>query len=133
MPKVPPEIFRYIHRKKLVLESLFNKVAGFLVHSCFYVNITEFLKHLQTAVSVHALILVISFLFCNQGITEFLADLKPGSSAESFIFVLHWPFLLRIEAVSMRPATLLKERLWHRYFPVSFAKFSRTSFFTEYL
>ena len=89
MPKVPPEIFRYIHRKKLVLESLFNKVAGFLVHSCFYVNITEFLKHLQTAVSVHALILVISFLFCNQGITEFLADLKPGSSAESFIFVLH--------------------------------------------
>ena len=26
------------------------------------------------------------------------------------------------------PATLLKKRLWHRCFPVNFAKFSRTSF-----
>ena len=28
----------------------------------------------------------------------------------------------------LRPATLLKKRLWHRVFPVSFAKFLRTSF-----
>ena len=28
----------------------------------------------------------------------------------------------------LRPATLLKKRLWHRYFPVNFAKFLRTSF-----
>ena len=27
-----------------------------------------------------------------------------------------------------RPATLLKERLWHRCFPVNFAKFLRTTF-----
>ena len=27
------------------------------------------------------------------------------------------------------PATLLKNRLWHRYFPVNFAKFLRTTFF----
>ena len=27
-----------------------------------------------------------------------------------------------------RPATLLKKRLWHRYFPVNFAKFHRTTF-----
>ena len=27
-----------------------------------------------------------------------------------------------------RPATLLKKRLWHRGFPVNFAKFLRTSF-----
>ena len=26
------------------------------------------------------------------------------------------------------PGTLLKERLWHRYFPVNFAKFLRTPF-----
>ena len=31
------------------------------------------------------------------------------------------------------PATLLKKRLWHRCFPVNFAKFLRTPFFTEHL
>ena len=31
------------------------------------------------------------------------------------------------------PATLLKKRLWHRCFPVNFAKFPRTPFFTEHL
>ena len=33
----------------------------------------------------------------------------------------------------LRPATLLKKRLWHRCFPVNFAKFLRTPFFTEHL
>ena len=28
----------------------------------------------------------------------------------------------------LRPATLLKKRVWHRWFPVNFAKFLRTSF-----
>ena len=32
-----------------------------------------------------------------------------------------------------RPATLLKKRLWHRCFPVNFAKFLRTPFLTELL
>ena len=31
------------------------------------------------------------------------------------------------------PATVLKKRLWHRCFPVNFAKFLRASFFTEHL
>ena len=31
------------------------------------------------------------------------------------------------------PATLLEKRLWHRCFPVNFAKFLRTPFFTEHL
>ena len=30
-------------------------------------------------------------------------------------------------------ATLLKKRLWHRCFPMNFAKFLRTPFFTEHL
>ena len=34
---------------------------------------------------------------------------------------------------SLRPATLLKKRLWQRGFPVNFAKFLRTSFVTEHL
>ena len=29
----------------------------------------------------------------------------------------------------LRPVTLLKKRLWHRCFPVNFAKFLRTPFF----
>ena len=28
----------------------------------------------------------------------------------------------------LSPATLLKKRLWHRYFPMNFAKFLETSF-----
>ena len=30
---------------------------------------------------------------------------------------------------SLRPATLLIKRIWHRYFPVNFVKFLRTPFF----
>ena len=33
----------------------------------------------------------------------------------------------------IRPAALLKKGLWHRCFPVNFAKFLRTPFLTEYL
>ena len=41
--------------------------------------------------------------------------------------------VLRWARGSLRPATLLKKRLWHRCFPVSFAKFVRTPFVTEHL
>ena len=33
----------------------------------------------------------------------------------------------------LRPATLVKKRLWHRCFPVNFANFIRTPSFMEYL
>ena len=32
----------------------------------------------------------------------------------------------------LRPATLLKNKLWHRCFPVNFEEFLRTLFFTEH-
>ena len=35
--------------------------------------------------------------------------------------------------LSLRQATLLKKRLWHRCFPVSFVKFLRAPFLTEHL
>ena len=35
-------------------------------------------------------------------------------------------------SIKLQAATLLKKRLWHRYFPVNFAKFLRTLFFTEH-
>ena len=37
------------------------------------------------------------------------------------------------KVAGLRPATLLKKRLWHRCFPVNFAKFLRTPFLTEHL
>ena len=37
------------------------------------------------------------------------------------------------KVAGLRPATLLKKRLWHMCFPVNFAKFQRTTFLTEHL
>ena len=37
------------------------------------------------------------------------------------------------KGVGLRPAALLKKRLWHRCFPVNFAEFLRTPFFKEHL
>ena len=37
------------------------------------------------------------------------------------------------KVAGLRPATLLKKRLWHRCFPMNFAKFLRTAFLTEHL
>ena len=37
-------------------------------------------------------------------------------------------FLIKLQALGLTPGTLLKNRLWHRYFPVNFVKFLRTPF-----
>ena len=37
------------------------------------------------------------------------------------------------KVADLRPATLLKQRFWHRCFPVNFVKFLRTPFYTEHL
>ena len=37
------------------------------------------------------------------------------------------------KVAGLRPATLLKKRLWHSCFPVNFVKFLRTPFFIEHL
>ena len=37
------------------------------------------------------------------------------------------------KVAGLRPATLFKKSLWHKGFPVNFAKFLRTFFFTEHL
>ena len=39
-----------------------------------------------------------------------------------------WQSLFFNKVAGLRPATLLKKRLWHRYFPVNFVKFLRTAF-----
>ena len=42
-------------------------------------------------------------------------------------------FLIKLQAWGLRPATLLKVRLWHKCFPVNFDKFLRRSFLRENL
>ena len=37
-----------------------------------------------------------------------------------------------VKFIRLRPAALLKKRLWHRCFPVNFQKFLRTPFLTEH-
>ena len=37
------------------------------------------------------------------------------------------------KVAGLRLATLLKKRIWHRCFPVNFAKFLRAPFVTEHL
>ena len=44
-----------------------------------------------------------------------------------------WQSLFFNKVAGLRPATLLKKRLWHWCFPVNFAKFLRTPFYTEHL
>ena len=43
------------------------------------------------------------------------------------------PLEVFCKKMCVRPATLLKKRLWHRYFRVNFTKFLRTRFFIQYL
>ena len=41
-------------------------------------------------------------------------------------------FIMKSQALGLRPATLLIKRLWHRWFPVNFAIFLRTPFLPEH-
>ena len=42
-------------------------------------------------------------------------------------------FLINLQARDLKPTTLLRKRVWHRCYPVNFAKFLRTSFLTPLL
>ena len=42
-------------------------------------------------------------------------------------------FLINLQERDLKPTTLLRKRVWHRCYPVNFAKFLRTSFLTEHL
>ena len=57
-------------------------------------------------------------VFCKKGIFKNFAN-----SQENTCVRVH----------SLRPATLLKRRLWHSCFPANFAKFLRTPFLVEHL
>ena len=67
---------------------------------------------------------------------QFLNDVSRISCYKSFLkFFANTPAAESnvTEVVVQRPATLLKKRLWHRCFPVNFAKFLRAPILTKHL
>ena len=60
---------------------------------------------------------------CEKNVLRNFAEFKGKHLCQSLFFN---------KVASLRPPTLLKKRLWHRCFPVNFAKFLRTPFLTEH-
>ena len=54
-----------------------------------------------------------------KGVPKNCAELKGKSKRQSLVFN---------KVTGLRPTTLLKKRLWHRRFPVNFAKILTTPF-----
>ena len=63
-------------------------------------------------------------VFCKKGVLRNFAKFTGKHLCHSL-------FLNKV--AGLRPATLLKKRLWHRCFPVNLVKFLRTPFFIEHL
>ena len=63
-------------------------------------------------------------VFCKKGVLKNFAKFTGKHLCQNLFFN---------KVAGLRPATLLKNRLWHRYFPVNFAKSLRKSFFIEQL
>ena len=63
-------------------------------------------------------------VFCKKGVLRNFTKFTGKYLCQSLFFN---------KVAGLRPATLLKKRLWHRCFPVHFAKFLKTNFLTEHL
>ena len=74
-------------------------------------------------------------MFCKKGVLRNFTNFTGKHLFQSLFFYkfagLRPATLLK--KTGLRPATLLTKRLWHRHFPVNFAKFLRTPFLTEHL
>ena len=63
-------------------------------------------------------------VFCKKGVLRNIAKFTGKHLYQSLFFN---------KVTGMRIATLLKKRIWHRCFPVNFAKFLRTPIFKEHI
>ena len=63
-------------------------------------------------------------VFCRKGIPRNFAKFTGKRLCQSLFFN---------KVAGLKAAILLKKRLWHKCFPVNFAKFLRTPVFTEHL
>ena len=58
-------------------------------------------------------------VFCKKGVLGNFTKFKGKHQCQGLFFN---------KVKGLRPATLLKKRIWHRYFPVNYTKFLRTNF-----
>ena len=63
-------------------------------------------------------------MFCKKGVLRNFTKFAGKHLCQSLFFN---------KVAAPRPETLSKKRLWHRYFPVNFAKFLRAPIFTQHL
>ena len=63
-----------------------------------------------------------SEVFCSKGALRNFGNFAGKHLCQSLFFN---------KVAGLRPATLLKKRLWHKRFPVNFSKFLRTTFFNR--
>ena len=63
-------------------------------------------------------------VFCKKGVLRNFTKFTGKHLCQSLFFN---------KVAGLRPATLLKKKLWHRCFPVNFVKFLRTPFIIEHL
>ena len=62
-------------------------------------------------------------MFCEKGVPRNFTKSTGKHQCQSLVFN---------KKAGLRPATLLKKKLWHRCFPENFAKFVSTPFLTEH-
>ena len=63
-------------------------------------------------------------VFCKKGVLRNFTKFTGKHLCQSFFFN---------KVAGLRPATLLKKRLWHRCFPVNFVELLRTPLLTEHI
>ena len=115
-----------------LLFSILTYVVPFIFWICL-----DFLSEFKTQINAVVKNLVVCY-----------ANEEPKSSQDVKLYLvyflwqkikkecLQWSSLPQIsfnKVADLKSATLLKKRLWHRCFPVNFAKFLRKSFLTEHL
>ena len=91
-------------------------------HRLFFSTIHYFAEYLPAAsLSFNYLIFRSSrpYVFCKNGVLRNFAKFTGKHLCQSLYFN---------KVAGLRPATLLKKRLWHRCFPVNFVKFLRNLF-----
>ena len=83
-----------------------------------------FLRNLMFINDDYMLKSSISEVFYKKGVLRNFTKFKGKHLCQSLFFN---------KVTGLRPATLLKERLWHKSFPVNFVKFLKTPFLTKHL
>ena len=92
-----------------------NRNHGCYISREFYLRLLLFQNHLHFSFSKMQIFGIVVLRDCKQKqLTKYELEHRSHSRGRSH--------------ANLRPATLLTKRLWHRCFPVNFAKFLRTPF-----